>query len=59
MLRTTCKPQMNLPVINLIDPSTAPALAGAPAQDFAPRAYWKVPRACPWGSTVNTIPSGR
>jgi len=24
---------------------------GALAQDSAPRAYWKVPRACPWGST--------
>ena len=39
-----------------IDPSTrAPARAGALAQDSAPRVHWKVPRACPWGSTA--IPS--
>jgi len=25
---------------------------GALAHDFAPRAYWKVPRACTWGSSI-------
>ncbi len=36
------------------DPSTrAPALAGALAQDSAPRAYSKVPRDCPRGSTFS------
>src|SRR3970040_1543534 len=29
---------------------------GALAQDSAPRAYWKVPRACPWGSTIGRSP---
>ena len=36
---------------------------GALAQDFAPRAYWKMPWAGPWGSTESegasrTLPLG-
>ena len=30
---------------------------GALAQDSAPRAYWKVPRAYPWGSTLSLLPN--
>ncbi len=32
--------------------ASAPPLPGALAQDFAPRACRKVPRACPWGSAL-------
>src|SRR3990172_1500104 len=35
------------------DPSTqSPALAWGSRSGFRPRAYWKMPRACLWGSTV-------
>ncbi len=43
-----------------IDPSTrAPARAGALAQDSAPRAYWKVSRACPRAAQAAGEPRGR
>src|SRR3990170_1405385 len=35
-----------------LDPRPWP---GAPAQDSSPQAYWKVPRAYPWGSTTILI----
>jgi hypothetical protein len=41
-------------LIDLVDPSTRPQpWPGVLAQDSASGEYWKVPRACPWGSTIS------